>query len=210
MWSRDTFDENMKRVESLISLYTTIKKEEEISDKNKEYKFTDMLRAAVVFMHSSFETYYRSVIVEELKKNRNETALRDFPFVVAEGKEVPKITIADLAKFKEKKVSEVLDESIDEKLGRKSFNKYSDIFEWSKRIGIDLSKYKEQGDLEKSIQRRHKIVHEADNTVHEADNGESEEKKRLSPINPGTIKLWKEAYVELVNIIDAEIKAKGN
>ena len=55
------FDSNLQRVDSLIAMYSQVKGTEQ-SDKNKDYRFTDMLRAAVVFLHSAFEEYFRNII----------------------------------------------------------------------------------------------------------------------------------------------------
>ena len=54
---KQIFDRNIDRVNSLCNLYKTIKTEE--SKEGKDYKFTDILRSAVVMLHSSFEEYYR-------------------------------------------------------------------------------------------------------------------------------------------------------
>lgn len=200
---KTTFDENMKRVDSLISVYDLLKRDGKTSDKNKEYKFTDMLRAAVVFMHSSFETYYRTIIIEELKENKGGDVLKDFPILTEEGKEKSKITVSDLIRYSGKTVQEVIGESIENKLGRTSFNSYSDIYEWAKKINIDLTEFKKQEDVEKAIQRRHRIVHEADTSKVSG-------KGKPSSIYPGMIHPWKEAYIDLVDIIDGKIILKGD
>ena len=45
---KELFDENIKRVESLVALYVQLK--EDNQQDRKEYKLTDILRAAVVFL----------------------------------------------------------------------------------------------------------------------------------------------------------------
>lgn len=57
---KQLFNRNVERVRSLCKLYNSLKSEK--VKEEKEYKFTDVLRSAVVLLHSSFEEYYRGVL----------------------------------------------------------------------------------------------------------------------------------------------------
>ena len=76
---KTVFDRNMYRVKSLCALYNSLKTNE--AKESKEYKFTDILRSAIVFLHSSFEEYFRNVLrdvlpntctQEDLKKSHSQ------------------------------------------------------------------------------------------------------------------------------------------
>ena len=61
---KDVFDRNIDRVKSLCALYNSLKTNE--VKEGKDYKFTDVLRSAIVFLHSSFEEYFRNVLRDVL------------------------------------------------------------------------------------------------------------------------------------------------
>ena len=187
------FEQNFERIESLMNLYTFIK-DEELKENTKEYRFTDMLRCAVVFMHSAFEDYYRQVLIERMTKDYNCAAMQDITLPNSREK---KFQVKDLIEYKDKKVSEILDDAVKEKMQRTTFNNYEDIVSWGKKVGLNFENYSEQSNLNKAIERRHKIVHESDL---------DREKGKLTPIAPGTIKPWIDAYLELIEIIDKQIE----
>ena len=54
----DRFDQNIARVDNLCNLFETVKE----SKKRPTVKEGDILRAAVVFLHSALENYLRSTI----------------------------------------------------------------------------------------------------------------------------------------------------
>lgn len=57
---KDVFDRNIDRVKCLCALYNSLKTN--AIKESKGYKFTDILRSAIVFLHSSFEEYFRNVL----------------------------------------------------------------------------------------------------------------------------------------------------
>lgn len=193
------FDRNIERVCSLRKIYNTLKtnslKEE------KEYKFTDILRSAVVMLHSAFEEYYRGVLEYILTKNCTSEELKGMSFLGTCGKHQEKITLSELLQYRKKTVEQIITESIQENLSCTSFNNYQDIVSWSKKIKIDLSKFNEEEKINKLIQRRHKIVHEADKA-------KNKDKYALDPIHENTVEELINIVRNLVNIIDVEIQNK--
>ena len=198
---KQLFDRNIERVCSLRKIYNSLKNDD--VKERKEYKFTDILRSAVVLLHSSFEEYYRSVLSSILPKVCTEDDLKNMSFLGSAGNRKDKITLGGLLKLREKTVDELITESIREALSFTSFNDYQDIVSWSKKIRIDLSEFKNQEELNKLIKRRHKIVHEADNA-----NGN--DKYALSPIRENTVDEWIKIVRNLVEIIDSELKSEEN
>lgn len=193
---KQLFDRNIERVRSIRKIYNSLKNDE--VKEGKEYKFTDILRSAVVLLHSSFEEYYRSILSCILPKVCTEDDLKNMSFLGSAGNHKDKITLGGLLKLREKTVDQLITESIRESLSFTSFNDYQDIISWSKKIGIDLSEFNEQEKLNKLIKRRHKIVHEADNA-------NDNDKYALSPIRENTVEEWIEIVCTLVKIIDKEV-----
>ena len=190
------FDRNIERVCSLHKMYNALKTDE--VKEGKEYKFTDILRSAVVLLHSSFEEYYRSILGCILPKTCTEDDLKNMAFLGSLGNHKDKITLGGLIKVREKTVDQLITESIRESLSFTSFNNYKDIASWSKKIKIDLSEFKYQEKLNKLIHRRHKVVHEADNA-------KSVDKYALAPIRENSVEEWIEVVRNLVEIIDKEV-----
>lgn len=195
---KQIFDRNIDRVNSLCKLYNTLKTEE--TKEGKEYKLTDILRSAVVMLHSSFEEYYRSVLSEVLPQTCAENDLKNISFLGSEGKHKEKISLGELLAFKGKSVEDLIKESITESLASTSFNNFSDIMSWSRKANIDLSLFTEQDKLEKLISRRHKIVHEADNSRSDGGYG-------LAPIKEITVREWIATVCNLVKVIHTQVIA---
>lgn len=190
------FDRNIERVRSLRKMYNSLKSDE--IKEGKEYKFTDILRSAVVLLHSSFEEYYRSILGYILPRTCTEDDLKNMSFLGSAGNHKDKITLGGLIKLRGKTVEQLITESIQEALSFTSFNDYQDIVSWSKRIKIDLSEFKDQEKMNRLIHRRHKIVHEADNA-------RSDDEYALAPIRENWVEEWIKVVCNLVEIIDREV-----
>ena len=198
------FNANLERVDSLCNIYTKMK-DDRFSD-GKDYKLTDMLRAAIVMLHSAFEEYYRNVIKQWLPTKGDKKALETIALPDDVGnKGTTKYTLYSLMDFKDKTINDLFLTAINEYMSRQSFNSFDEICKWSCKIGLDLSNFKSlpkkyYDDIDKAVHRRHKIVHEADTS-----RNNEKQTDRLTPIMPGTVLQWKEAYQKLVQVIDAQI-----
>lgn len=193
---KENFDFNMVRIDSLCSLYSELR-DNHIKEKERT-KRTDVLRAAVVFMHSSFENYYRGVLICLLPQSKNISSLKNISFLGNNGRHEEKITLDGLSKYSDKSVEYIISESVKEALNSTSFNNYTDISSWSKKVNIDLNSFNQQKELDELIKRRHKIVHEADN---QSQNGEH----KLTQIRHDQVLKWKKTVNNLVNIIDDQL-----
>ena len=198
---KSAFDQNIERVDSLLYLYSKLK-EDEYSDQKNKYKLTDMLRASVVFLHAAFEEYFRNVLNCWLPIKADDEVLKNIGLPGNGGKRPEKFSLSDLASFKDSIVSDLIKLSIKESMDTTSFNSIGDIASWSKKLGLSLVEFNKHSDIEKCIQRRHKIVHEAD--MNKKDPSSSE---RQSSIHPDVIVPWKEAYVRIVDIIEQQVSA---
>lgn len=191
------FENNLQRVDSLVAFYAQIKKTTE-SNKFKDYYYTDMLRAATVFLHSSFEEYYRNVLTTWLPIRASSDSLKNIPLPNDVGRNQMKYALADLLHMKEKTVREIFQESIQAFMNRSSFNSYSDVYTWGNKINLSFTGFEHQSDFDKAIQRRHQIVHQADIKVDSV-------QQSLIAIKQDQVLAWREAYRQLVEIIDSQI-----
>ena len=197
------FNSNIERVDGLCNLYTKLKIDQ-VPDSNV-YKLSDMLRAATVLLHSSFEEYYRNIITQWLPSKGNENTLNDINLPSDAGKRGQKYTLFSLLEYKDKTVNDVFIESIKAHMSRTTFNSYSEICAWGTKIGLNFRSFndletKYSDDIDKAVSRRHKIVHEADTL-----RNEEKQSNRLSPITPGMVLQWKTSYKRLVEMIDAQV-----
>lgn len=195
--NKKLFDNNLQRIDSLCSFYNQLKKDMK-TDQNKDYKFTDMLRAATVFLHAAFEEYYRGVITEWLPIKGSQDSLKAINLPADAGKNITKIYLSDLLPYKDKTVNEVFREAVHEQMSRTSFNNYSDISSWASKVGLNIADFSRAKDIDDAVKRRHIIVHEAD-----WDN----QSVKLRKIQESDVEKWKNAYSELVALIDAQIVA---
>lgn len=196
---KDVFDRNIDRVKSLCALYNSLKKNE--VKEGKDYKFTDVLRSAIVFLHSSFEEYFRHVLRDVLPTTCTQEDLQKISFTTKDGKHIDKLTVSNLLQYKGKTIDDLVADFIGDTLDTTSFNNYSDIVNWAQKIKVDLSSFTSQDKIEKLIKRRHKIVHEADNNkTHKMNKIYS-----LTHIQESVVKEWLDAVQDLVKIIDVQI-----
>ncbi len=194
------FDENLARVQSLCNIYNQLKTEKIKEEKNK---FTDILRSAVVLLHSSFEEYYRNVVVYMLSKEPTTENLDKISFLSSEGKRKDKITLLELLQYRDKTVDELINKSIQETLNFRSFNNYNEIIAWSNQIKINLNQFDKQEKMSRMIERRHQIVHKADKI-------ESNGTIKLAPIDERRVKEWIDVVCKLVELINKEVSKEEN
>lgn len=190
------FDKNIERVQSLIKIYESLKNAE--AKEQRDSKFTDILRAAVVLLHSSFEEYFRNILIIIVPKTCDKDDLKKMSFHDSQGNFREKIGVSDLIEFRDKKVEELITNSIKGELRLSSFGNYNNIATWAKKAKIDLEEFKGQEQLNKLITRRHKIVHEADRA-------NSSEGYTLAKIDKSTVEKWTEIVCDLVEIISKGI-----
>lgn len=191
----DRFNRNLARVDSLCALFAQTKQ----STHRATVKEADILRAAVVFLHSALEDYLRGVITEWLPYKGDVKALDKIALLGTEGR-AEKFGLGSLLTHKDKRIADLLSESVEQQMRKVSFNDFTDINHWADKIGISLKNYKAQETVTTMITRRHKIVHEAD-----ANKNSGSGNHYAASIALPTVKAWEKAVVELVNLIEAQI-----
>lgn len=191
----DKFNLNIARVDNLCNLFKTVKE----SKKRPTVKEGDILRAAVVFLHSALENYLRSIIAEWLPKKGDKKAIDGIALPTSENR-AEKFYLGALLEFSDEKISDLISEAVQKHMSRVSFNDYTDICSWLKKIQIDLPDYNDQELINNMIKRRHKIVHETD-----ANQKLGQGNHYAASINLRTVKAWEKASVGLVDEVQKQI-----
>ncbi len=196
--NKQIFDKNIERVKSLCSLYNSLKTCE--TREESGVKFTDILRSATVLLHSSFEDYFRSTLRDVLSYNYTEEIVKELQIKLSDGKYKEKMTLVDLVQHKDKTIDRFIVDQIKSTLDSTSFNNYRDVVKWTKNMRVSVEGYDKQAVFEKLVARRHRIVHEADNS--------KTDQYRLTSIQESTVVEWIEAVCDLVEIIDSQLEKK--
>lgn len=189
------FDRNIRRVDNLCTLFERAKE----SPRRPSITEADILRAAVVFLHSSFEDYFRGVLSQWLPIKGDEKALDKISLLNSENR-AEKFPLGTLKAFEDMTVAELISKSIQQHMQRVSFNNMTDICTWGKKIGLDFDEFSEKELVNNMIGRRHKIVHEAD-----ANQSSGKGNHQAASINITTVRAWESATINLVSVIDAQI-----
>lgn len=123
----------------------------------------DVLRSAVVFLHATLEEFLRGIGGITLKE-ADAHVLDGVPIVGSRASRSPeKFFLGRLAEHRGKTVDSLLAESIEQWLSRLTFNNASEVVGFLRRCGIEYQDSEGHlAVLDKMMDRRHKIVHEAD------------------------------------------------
>lgn len=206
----ETYTVNIKRAKNFIEMYKHISTGR--GRGRRDAATTDILRAGVVFLHSTFEEYLRSVILDRkiamlsAGKTEFEKVLANVSLVGDNsGKSsAQKYFLKDLWSVKDKTVFNVVSLSLQDKVGNMTFNDYSQIVSSLSDVGVELSEnYNKDGIIDKYIKRRHKIVHEADKNHTNGGRGNY----KTSSINTTVLSAWIDAVETMVTAIESSISA---
>ena len=123
----------------------------------------DILRAIVVFLHASLEDFLRTVS-QSLLPLAGESALNAIPLAGQSGRS-EKFQLGRLVAHRGKLVDDVIRESVSEHLERSNYNNVGEIALLLETLGFNVAEHnKEFPQIESMMQRRHQIVHRADET----------------------------------------------
>lgn len=151
-----TYDNNLGRVRNLLKIYDTLKKRGRSKVIN-----SDLLRVAVVLLHATLEDFLRTVMKELLPEKGK---LDKIPLYSEDYKNLPKFTLADLSKYRDLSVEDVITNSVHHYLNKQSYNNATEIMAAIRSVNISTNKKMQQycSKIEVMVQRRHHIVHQAD------------------------------------------------
>jgi hypothetical protein len=150
------FAANLERVRHLVDVYQGAA----AGPGRRPVETTDVLRAAVVFLHATLEDLLRSLLEWKLPLAAA-AHLKDVP--LAGKKPRSTFTLDDLAPFRGTSVDDLIARSVLENLERSNFNDPGEVEGVLERIGLPkvlLDPYRDK--LGPMMKRRHWIVHRAD------------------------------------------------
>ncbi len=189
---RDNFNNNLARVKNLVDLYST--KLAGPGQGRRPVNSTDVLRAGTVLLHATLEEFLRGISRWKLPE-ANEESLNSIPL---KGYVRPtKFQLGELSAHRGKSVDDLISESIDEHLNRKSYNSTSEIAALLHSIDCDQERVRHlYSRLDDLINRRHNIVHRAD--LNEIPGRGHHYTKS---IGTRTLNIWIESVVEFAGIV---------
>jgi RiboL-PSP-HEPN len=158
--ARQRMEKNLERVANLLAMHAAIKSD---SDSRLRSQSTDILRAAVVFLHAALEGTVRDVGAVCLPEG-SDSVLNEIPLASLSSHGRPeKFFLGALVHFKGQTVDAVIEHSVNEYLQRKTYNSARDLTEFLRLARIAKSDVKANlSTLGEMMQRRHDIVHQGD------------------------------------------------
>jgi hypothetical protein len=192
-------DDQMARIYSLISIAMS----ESTSSLPSGVAY-DVLRAAVVLIHATFEDLLRTLATMSIPL-MSEEFLNQVPIAGSEGR-AKKFELGKLRAFESSSIKDVIHLSVMEHLEKQSFSSVDEIVSFLKFcLDIKLDKPSEEQfpDLADLIKRRHEIVHRADRSENELF-----ALGPLRPIDAETVHVWAlAAYAVEVDVL-ARVKER--
>lgn len=162
---------------------------------------TDVLRAAVVFLHATLEDVVRTALELRLPEAGDEQ-LGVLKFAVGR-KLKDQITMSELAKHRDKTVDQLIGERIAAYLERSNFNNIPDLIDALERSALEKSlvdPYKKN--LAAMMSRRHWIVHRADRNRNAGAPGQP----RVLRITVKTVTTWKDTVEKFCSTVLARLE----
>lgn len=152
------FEGNLERVHNLVALYDKLTPQ---GRGRREVAATDLLRAAVVLLHASFEDLLRSLALWKLPGAAPEV-LRELPALgKSDGK--GRIGLEELARHRGRTVDELITNSVDAYLEKSNYNHPGDVKRLLVQCGLSEKLVAPfAGPLGTMMNRRHWIVHRVD------------------------------------------------
>ncbi|MBI3130330.1 MAG: hypothetical protein HYZ13_03145 [Acidobacteria bacterium] len=162
---RGSFEANLKRVEHLVGLYQMLTTG---GPGRRPVHSTDILRAATVLLHASFEELLRRLIVLKYP-NADEGVLNDVPLAGMSTTSRPeKFFLGKLVAYRGKSVDEVIQLSVAQHVNTFSASSVNEVCGVLTRLKFDITYVQnELPALADLISRRHAIVHQADRNERE-------------------------------------------
>ena len=154
------FDQNLGRVNNLARIYAS--KLTPVAQGRKPLGSTDILRAAVVFLHATVEEFLRGLLEWRLPE-QSEAVLNLVPLVGSGSERAEKFLLGRLAAHRDKTVEALIRESVSGSLMRSNFNSVAEVVSTLASVGLDKTPCEPFfAELTALMERRHQIVHRAD------------------------------------------------
>jgi hypothetical protein len=190
----DQFTSNIQRSKMLVELYNTISKEHPDA---KTIHSTDILRAAVVFLHAALEELLRSLTIATFPL-ADATVLNEIP-LIGHGRSFrpEKFLLGDLIKHRDKTVSGLIDDCVQQYAARLTYNNRGDLIAFTRSIELKDSDFsKIMPKIEAMLFRRHQIVHRGDKPIRK-----DQQWIRATSLSPRHVESWINATTQFVAIV---------
>lgn len=124
----------------------------------------DILRTIVVFLHATFEDILRTIARQRIAAVKSQDVLDKIPLVgTSRSGRAEKFYLGALNAHRGKSVDQLLQESVENYLDDTSFGSIRDVEGILIQMGLGTAPFKSlYADLDQMMQRRHRIVHDAD------------------------------------------------
>ena len=188
---------NLDRVRNLVDIYRKYFAGK--SGGRKGYLETDVLRAATVFLHASLEDFLRDLAYWKLPE-ANETVIKKIPIVGKFGQST-KFELDELVRHRGKTVDKLIKDSVYVYLERSNYSNTKEIGKLLQDIGINTeSVNNEFPSLSELMERRHQIVHRADQKI-----GTDRDHHTVRSISAATVERWLKAVEVFTETVLNEI-----
>lgn len=160
---RSRFEANLGRAQGLIDIY---RERTRSATGRTAVGETDLLRAAVVFIHGAVEDLLRTAAEWRLPMAEPEK-LKDLrvPLGDEPREQVSSVTIRQLAeRYRDQTVASLIQASVEAHLEKKSYNNLHEVGQAFAQLGLDWSLWPndEKTTLHAMMARRHQIAHRVD------------------------------------------------
>jgi hypothetical protein len=196
------FDGNLQRIDHLVAAAARLRN----LDAGASVQADDVLRAAVVFMHSTLEEVLRSLFLSRLPNASAET-LNRIPFAAHDPSHRPKaIQLGELKNFTGLYVDNVIRHSISRYVDSLNVNNSEQLIGLLQLAGIRTAGLDEHmGDLNELMKRRHKIAHQMDR-----DSDYDPAEAPSINIDDTLVARWKTALVGFMSSLTAQLDLEPN
>ncbi|MFC5578054.1 hypothetical protein ACFPOA_08545 [Lysobacter niabensis] len=153
---------------------------------------SDILRAAVVFVHAALEESFRAIYLWKTP-HASENVLNSVPLIGCSRNE--KFSLGRLAPYRNKTIQELIAMSVNDQAQMLSVNNASDIANLIQQFGLRSQDY-DPTPIIPMIQRRHHIVHQTDRSENRGVGHQA-----VRSLSYGTVQAWISAVSDFVEAI---------
>jgi hypothetical protein len=184
---------NLRRAENLIEFAENSFSKDRLSSIKD-----DILRAAVVFLHATLEDFLRYIGCKYIPSG-DEDVLNKISLIGSSDRP-EKFFLGKLAKYRDRKVDQLIVESVEAHLDKHNFSNTHDIADLLKSVGVPSSVVeKYYRSISELMARRHEIVHKGDLKA----SVNQEDERDPEPIDASEVKEWYETVFEFINAVAA-------
>lgn len=189
------FESNFTRLNNLMFLYESLRPANAGRPNTSQL---ELLRATVVFAHSTLEDFIRNIQLLKLPTIENHK-LKDIWLTNTKS---PKFTMEDIFQHRDLKVQYLIEKSVKDYLNHQSYNKPSDVADAINSCNLEVTE--DIRDLFPTINqlmlRRHHIVHRADRNEN---TGRGHHK--YNSLNLNQVKVWINSIDQLASFLTIQL-----